>query len=81
MPEIELELLGTPGCHLCDEAEKIVRTAARARRFSWRYVDIANDEALVARYAERIPLLRASNGEREIGWPFGLLDVLRLVDG
>lgn len=74
-----IELLGTRGCHLCDEAEKLVQAAARARRFDWRYVDIAEDDALLARYGERIPVLRA--GERELGWPFGLLDLLRLVGG
>lgn len=42
-------------------------------------MDIAEDDALLARYGERIPVLRA--GERELGWPFGLLDLLRLVGG
>lgn len=73
-----LELLGTPGCHLCDEAEKLLQTAARARGFGWRYVDIATDDGLLATYGERIPVLRA--GVDEIGWPFSLLDVLRLVE-
>lgn len=81
MADVALELLGTAGCHLCDEAERTVRMAARVRGFEWTCVDIADDEALVTRYAERIPLLRASNGEREVGWPFGPLDVLRLLDG
>lgn len=73
-----LELLGTKGCHLCDDAERLVATAARARGVSWQYVDIAEDDALTLVYAERIPVLRRA--DREIGWPFGLLDILRLLD-
>ena len=40
-------------------------------------VDIADDEALLARYGTRIPVL-ACRG-REIGWPFNADDVLELT--
>lgn len=76
---VAIELLGTRGCHLCDEAEKLLQAAARARRLEWRYLDVAEDDALLARYGERIPVLRTD--ARELNWPFGLLDLLRLVDG
>ncbi len=72
-----LELLGTRGCHLCDEAEKLLQIAARTRGVSWHYRDIAESDDLVANYGTRIPVLRA--GEREINWPFGLLDILRFL--
>lgn len=73
----ELELLGTRGCHLCDEAEQLLRMAAQARGVQWRYVDIAEDEQLLPAYGERIPVLR--RGSAELAWPFSLLDVLRLA--
>lgn len=72
-----LTLYGTTGCHLCDQAEVLLRQAGAARALEWRYVDIALDEALVARYGTRIPVLRAEDG-RELGWPFSLLDILGL---
>lgn len=71
-----LTLYGTQGCHLCDEAEVLLRTAAAARAIDWCYVDIALDDVLVARYGTRIPVLLAPGGE-ELGWPFSLLDILR----
>ncbi len=77
MAEFVLELLGTRGCHLCDEAEAMIKTAVRARPILWRYVEIAGDEALIRRYGERIPVLRGERGE--IAWPFSLLDILRLA--
>jgi glutaredoxin len=52
-----LTLYTRPGCHLCDEA----REAVLARRdelppFDLQEVDIEADEALHARYLERIPV-------------------------
>lgn len=73
-----LSLYGTTGCHLCDEAEALLRKVAASRPVEWRYVDIALDEALVEQYGIRIPVLRTDDG-RELGWPFSLLDVLRLL--
>lgn len=72
-----LTLYGTLGCHLCDEAEALLRKAASARQLEWRYVDIADDAALIERYGERIPVLATAGGQ-EVGWPFSLLDILRL---
>jgi len=41
-------------------------------------VDIAEDDALIEQYGEKIPVLRLANDE--LCWPFGLLDVRRLVN-
>ena len=73
-----LILLGTRGCHLCDKAEALLRHVSAARSLQWEYRDIALDEALVSRYGERIPVLLLSDG-RELGWPFSLLDILKLA--
>lgn len=73
-----LILYGTMGCHLCDEAEVLLQKAVMARVFEWRYVDIALDDGLVEKYGARIPVLVTEDG-RELGWPFSLLDVLRLL--
>jgi glutaredoxin len=72
-----LTLYGTVGCHLCDQAEALLQRAAAARKLEWRYVDIADDDALVEKYGTRIPVLLTAQGT-EIGWPFSLLDILRL---
>lgn len=73
-----LTLLGTQGCHLCDEAELLLKKAVAARHIEWRYMDIALDAELVSRYGERIPVLQTQDG-RELGWPFSLLDILKLL--
>ena len=55
-------LYGRPGCHLCDDARAVlVRLRAHAP-FALREVDITADDALHARYLERIPVV-ALDGE------------------
>jgi hypothetical protein len=73
-----LTLYGTTGCHLCDEAEILLKKAAAARVIEWHYVDIALDEVLVEKYGARIPVLMTADG-CELGWPFSLLDILKLL--
>jgi glutaredoxin len=74
---MKLELLTTAECQLCREAEAILARAAPGVEVV--PVDIAEDDDLIDRYGERIPVLR--DGERELGWPFGLLDVRGFVFG
>lgn len=73
-----LTLYGTQGCHLCDIAEELLKQAEVARPLQWRYVDIALEARLVERYGVRIPVLASDSGQ-ELGWPFSLLDILRLA--
>lgn len=70
-----IELLTTEGCHLCEQALEIIHRAAPGVTLEW--VDIAEDDALIEQYGERIPVLRCEH--RELAWPFGLLDVRRFI--
>lgn len=74
---MQAELLTTAGCHLCEQALELIRRAAPVLEVT--LVDIAEDDALIERYGEKIPVLRLAG--RELSWPFGLLDVRMLVDG
>ena len=74
---MQAELLTTAGCHLCDQALEVIRRAAPALELT--LVDIAEDDALIEQYGEKIPVVRLAG--RELCWPFGLLDVRTLVDG
>jgi glutaredoxin len=52
-------LYGRPGCHLCDEArDAIVGLREEVSRFELREVNIERDDALLARYLERIPVVK-----------------------
>ncbi|UJJ31711.1 glutaredoxin family protein [Halopseudomonas maritima] len=67
---LELTLYGTLGCHLCDAA--LAELAPLANTVSIRQVDIADSEALMARYQLRIPVLQRSDTGAELDWPFDL---------
>jgi hypothetical protein len=51
-------LYGRPGCHLCDVArEEILAVAQEFPELELQEVDIEGDDALFAKYLERIPVI------------------------
>ncbi|QNP41208.1 glutaredoxin family protein [Lysobacter solisilvae (ex Woo and Kim 2020)] len=55
-------------CHLCDLALAVL-AQARAPDFDSVFID--GDDALEARYGERVPVLRDAASGAELDWPFG----------
>ena len=50
-------LFGRPGCHLCDEARSVLARVRRAHPFGYAERDIDDDDDLLRRYLERIPVV------------------------
>jgi glutaredoxin len=73
--ELALTLYTTAGCHLCEQAEAVLRNGLCG--ISLQLVDIAESEELVASYGLRIPVLRIDGTDLELGWPF---DALKAAD-
>jgi len=65
-------LFGTSGCHLCEQAEVIVKACVPD---GVETVDIAEQEQWQERYAVRIPVLYDPVTKLELGWPFGRAEV------
>ena len=63
-------LYHTSACHLCEEAEEIVKAIAHEMAISYQKVDIADDDAHMETYGIRIPVLRCMQTGEELGWPF-----------
>lgn len=76
--EPELILYTTAGCHLCEQAEAVLRNELGG--FNLQLVDIADSEELVARYGLRIPVLRVGGSDAELGWPFNAFTVADFLD-
>jgi glutaredoxin len=55
-------LYSRPGCHLCEEAKTALRRVQARASFDLDEIDIETDDALHARYLERIPVI-ALDGE------------------
>ena len=45
------------GCHLCQEAERVLRAEQASAGFSLELVDIDRDPELVRRYGVRVPVV------------------------
>jgi glutaredoxin len=45
------------GCHLCQEAERVLRAEQATAGFSLELVDIDRDPGLVRRYGVRVPVV------------------------
>lgn len=61
-------LYSTLGCHLCEQAQQLLHELPEP--VDWREVEIAEDDALVAQYGIRIPVLKSCASGNELGWPF-----------
>lgn len=72
-----LTLYSTWGCHLCEEAEALLRAAG----LDFKLVDIVDDEAAFALYRVEIPVLTAlCEGQTiELKWPFDAAALHRFI--
>ena len=83
--EIQLNLIGKPGCHLCDDAEAAIANVLVdfGDRINLTKQNILEDEDLFARYSEEIPVLLI-NGKVHNYWridPDRLREALTALDG
>ncbi|NMQ20203.1 glutaredoxin family protein [Candidatus Competibacter phosphatis] len=75
--ESTLVLYMTSGCHLCEQAEALVR-----QQTAWvSAIEIVDDVELLERYGVRIPVLRRLDTGNELDWPFDVAGVQRLLSG
>lgn len=59
----QLRLYHRPGCHLCEDmADQLERLHDEAD-FECLLIDVDSDEALRARYHDRVPVLESKQGE------------------
>lgn len=72
VPRQTLTIFRRPGCHLCDDAELLLRDelAQRARAglppIEVQHVDISADPELEARYRRRIPVFAIGEDESDL---------------
>jgi glutaredoxin len=57
-------LYGKPGCHLCEDARKVILEVLVSRSFELEEVDISVDPGLFRQYGERIPVVAVDGVER-----------------
>jgi len=75
-----LTLYTTLGCHLCEQAEAMIKSCLPGSTYELELVEIANSDELMTAYGVRIPVLRRQDIAQEIGWPFTPDDIQNLVN-
>jgi hypothetical protein len=58
-----IELIGAPGCHLCESARRVIERVRAEVPFDLVETDISGDEELEHRYRERIPVVLVDGEE------------------
>jgi len=76
---INLVLYSTSHCHLCEQAELLLRELTATYELNWTIVEIADDSELLALYEVRIPVLKKFDSNIEISWPFDETDIELLI--
>jgi len=78
---LRIVLYGTLGCHLCGQAEHLLRKTLTGfdRDVEWSVADIADEPELLETHGVRIPVLRRTDTGRELDWPFELADLLNFL--
>ena len=53
---VRVQLVGKPGCHLCDQARAVIQRVCAEMDVTWDEVSILDDPALADLYWEQIPV-------------------------
>jgi glutaredoxin len=65
--ERTVTLIGKPGCHLCDDAQRVIEKVCGELGAAWEKKDITRDEELHRAYWEQIPVVLV-DGEQHTFW-------------
>ena len=75
---VDVEVLVKEGCHLCEAALATTAEACAQYRLEHRTTDITHDRALLAQFAEELPVLRINGAVRDF-WKFDPVRLRRLL--
>jgi hypothetical protein len=78
---VQLRFYTTLGCHLCEQAEELLRAQQAISGLEWEAVEIADSDRLVEAYGLRIPVLQRVSDADELGWPFTEAELHRWLCG
>ena len=77
---VNLILYSTSHCHLCEQAEFLLKDCAIHNDIIWRSIDISEDSTFLHLYEIKIPVLKRVDNDVEIDWPFTSRDIVNLIE-
>jgi hypothetical protein len=61
-----------PQCGLCDDAKALIAQLPESSKPKLEFLNIREDTQLYHLYGARIPVLKRTDNDDELGWPFDL---------
>ncbi len=78
---IQLLLFGTSGCHLCEQAEQVIKECLPDNLdLAIETIDISGQEQWEEQYSLRIPVLYHPETKKDLGWPFNQWQVKEFIN-
>jgi glutaredoxin len=66
VPTRTVELLARAGCHLCDDARRLVERVTAEAGVGWTETDVDTDPRLRAEFGDLVPVVRVDG--KELGY-------------
>lgn len=60
---VRVEIFSRPGCHLCDEAKRVLDEALEAHAFELSEVNVESDPGLESLHGARLPVVTINGQE------------------
>ena len=72
-----IRLLGTEGCHLCEQAKALLLAALKDRHppMEVEFIDIIDEPLLYERFSTQIPVLEVTDFNPPLRWPFDIGEI------
>ncbi len=67
---LELNLYSTSHCHLCEQAESLLMSLSEQYDIQWHTIEITEDDKLMQMYEIKIPVIKRTDNDNELNWPF-----------
>ncbi len=74
-----IALYSTSHCHLCDQAETMLKGLQCHYKFNYQVIEISENNTFLNLYELKIPVLKELDSQTEMNWPFDESDIKRLL--
>ena len=74
---MRLKLYTTSNCHLCEQAEQLLKSIKEVQDIT--LIEIAINDDLIELYGTRIPVLQRTDNLAELSWPFNSDEVKAFI--
>jgi glutaredoxin len=80
MPVHDVVLYTRKGCHLCEVVRQSLESLSHRASFTWREIDIDNDEELRKKYNDEVPVVFI-DGRKAFKYHMNEAEFLRKLQG